>query len=233
MAVGAARVGEYGRAREHLARAYRIAPHDIEVLFWQAMMAEETSQALVYLQRASRLAARHPIIRRELWQRRLGRLPDFPDQPASPASVARLDREWRELERSGRPGLATRVAPAASTALALMAVGALVWGIGQRSDPQLEAGEARQAPAAQPSEPALQTGGATAGAEGQPRIREMPTELSSEEAGHTLYTVREGDSLELIAVRYDVTVEEIMEANDLKDHWIYPGQELVIPTTSP
>lgn len=46
------------------------------------------------------------------------------------------------------------------------------------------------------------------------------------------YTVQPGDTLFLIGLRYNVTAEEIQQANGLKDTWIYPGQVLWIPTKS-
>lgn len=51
-------------------------------------------------------------------------------------------------------------------------------------------------------------------------------------AGHAAvaYTVQPGDTLYLIGLRYNVTPEEIQQANGLRDTWIYPGQVLWIPT---
>ncbi|MCG0277344.1 MAG: LysM peptidoglycan-binding domain-containing protein [Thermanaeromonas sp.] len=46
------------------------------------------------------------------------------------------------------------------------------------------------------------------------------------------YTVQPGDTLYLIGLRYNVTPEEIQQANGLWDTWIYPGQVLWIPTKS-
>jgi len=42
------------------------------------------------------------------------------------------------------------------------------------------------------------------------------------------YTVREGDSLWLIAQKYQVQVADLIKFNQLKDDLIYPGQSLVI-----
>lgn len=224
MAVGAARVGEYGRARQHLALAHRKAPHDIKVLFWQGVVAPETSQAIIFLQRAARLAPRHPIVRRELWQRRLGQLPIYPDQPASPSSVDRLAREWDRLERSGyAPKFLT---PLISSGLAVVLILGLLWvSLGQRSqgpEPVLSgaaAGGLDSSPAT--DLPTLSTT--------EPVLPQISPELESERAGRWVYTVQPGDSLEAIGARYGVSVEAIMAANDLRDHWIYPGQELIIP----
>jgi LysM repeat protein len=47
--------------------------------------------------------------------------------------------------------------------------------------------------------------------------------------GVRTHIVQEGDVLGQIAVQYDVTVEALMEANDLDSPNIYVGQELVIP----
>ncbi len=48
------------------------------------------------------------------------------------------------------------------------------------------------------------------------------------------YVVREGDSLSIIAARFDVTEAAIMRVNDLDDpDRILVGQELVIPPPEP
>lgn len=47
------------------------------------------------------------------------------------------------------------------------------------------------------------------------------------------YRVRSGDTLNAIAARFGVTVEAIMEANDLNDHMIFVDEVLVIPTPAP
>ena len=44
-----------------------------------------------------------------------------------------------------------------------------------------------------------------------------------------LYTVRSGDSLELIAKNYGVSVEEILDVNELSSAVLYAGTELFIP----
>ena len=47
-----------------------------------------------------------------------------------------------------------------------------------------------------------------------------------------VYEVERGDALQLIADRYDITVEELAEFNDWEDgvfHPIYPGDEVRIP----
>jgi LysM repeat protein len=48
-----------------------------------------------------------------------------------------------------------------------------------------------------------------------------------------VYRVRTGDALPLIADRYGITVEELVEFNDWEDgagHMIHPGQEVLIPS---
>ncbi|PKM81646.1 MAG: hypothetical protein CVU89_07780, partial [Firmicutes bacterium HGW-Firmicutes-14] len=44
-----------------------------------------------------------------------------------------------------------------------------------------------------------------------------------------MYKIRKGESLWLIGRNLGIPYQEIMEANGLKDHLIYPGQELIIP----
>ncbi len=47
--------------------------------------------------------------------------------------------------------------------------------------------------------------------------------------GYFLYTVKKGDSLWLIAQKYNNTVHNIKQINKLKTNLIYPGQKLKIP----
>lgn len=58
---------------------------------------------------------------------------------------------------------------------------------------------------------------------------DMPTE--DDEIGIT-YVVKSGDSLWSIAKRYDVSVDELKNANNLSSNLLTIGQELVIPQTS-
>ncbi|PNZ67477.1 LysM peptidoglycan-binding domain-containing protein [Staphylococcus croceilyticus] len=47
------------------------------------------------------------------------------------------------------------------------------------------------------------------------------------------YTVRYGDSLSLIASRYNTTYQHIMQLNGLNNFFIYPGQQLKVSGTAP
>ena len=58
---------------------------------------------------------------------------------------------------------------------------------------------------------------------------DMPTE--DDEMGIT-YVVKSGDSLWSIAKRYDISVDELKNANNLTSNLLTIGQELVIPQTS-
>jgi len=49
----------------------------------------------------------------------------------------------------------------------------------------------------------------------------------------TIYTVQPGDTLSAIAYRYGTTVWAIMHANNLSSSYIYAGQTLYIPASSP
>ena len=51
----------------------------------------------------------------------------------------------------------------------------------------------------------------------------------SEAGKETKYIVQAGDSLYLIAQRFDFSVSELREANNLDTDVIYPGQELILP----
>ena len=45
------------------------------------------------------------------------------------------------------------------------------------------------------------------------------------------YTVRAGDTLSAIAFRFGITVNDVMQMNNLYSPWIFPGQRLAIPVT--
>ena len=55
---------------------------------------------------------------------------------------------------------------------------------------------------------------------------------TGEPAQDVTYVVVAGDSLSQIAAEFDVTIDALMEANDLSDTNIFVGQELVIPGAS-
>lgn len=57
-----------------------------------------------------------------------------------------------------------------------------------------------------------------------------PTETPTRNGDEQTYTVQAGDTLSAIAAQFDVTIEELMEANDLTDpNTVVVGQELIIP----
>ncbi|SHE48026.1 LysM domain-containing protein [Desulforamulus putei DSM 12395] len=47
--------------------------------------------------------------------------------------------------------------------------------------------------------------------------------------GNTTYTVKPGDSLYVIAQKYNIRVEALILANSLSGTLIYPGQQLIVP----
>jgi|HigsolmetaAR203D_1030402.scaffolds.fasta_scaffold00173_34 uncharacterized YkwD family protein/spore coat assembly protein SafA len=58
-----------------------------------------------------------------------------------------------------------------------------------------------------------------------------PSSVLAQPADTDVYTVKPGDSLWLIAVKYQVGLSEIIAANpQIKDpHWIYPGDRVTVP----
>lgn len=59
---------------------------------------------------------------------------------------------------------------------------------------------------------------------------ETPTPETTNEVVEEVYVVQPGDTMLVIATRYDVTVEDILEANNLSDpNFVFAGQRLVIP----
>lgn len=58
------------------------------------------------------------------------------------------------------------------------------------------------------------------------------TSSSLSSKASTTYTVQSGDSLSRIANKYGTSVTDLMNANNLKNYLIYPGQVLKIPSSS-
>jgi spore coat assembly protein SafA/uncharacterized protein, YkwD family len=58
-----------------------------------------------------------------------------------------------------------------------------------------------------------------------------PSAVHAQPADTDIYTVKPGDSLWIIAVKYQVGLSEIIAANpQIKDpHWIYPGDKVTVP----
>lgn len=52
---------------------------------------------------------------------------------------------------------------------------------------------------------------------------------SSQTSGGSTHTVQSGESLNVIASNYGVSVDELMSANNLNGYLIHPGQSLTIP----
>jgi LysM repeat protein len=70
--------------------------------------------------------------------------------------------------------------------------------------------------------------GAAAPAAGTPASTRTPTPAPA--VGERVYVVKEGDTLWSVAQDHGVSVEQIMEANDLEDrNFIWWGQRLIIP----
>jgi len=71
----------------------------------------------------------------------------------------------------------------------------------------------------------------TSTATSTPTPTTAPTETATPQV--TTYNVRTGDTLSLIAAQFGVSVQSIMEANNLPDPMIQVGQELIIPEAEP
>ncbi|WP_018922191.1 peptidoglycan DD-metalloendopeptidase family protein [Salsuginibacillus kocurii] len=56
------------------------------------------------------------------------------------------------------------------------------------------------------------------------------SEVSSS-SGEKIHTVEEGDSLWEISEKNDISLTELKDKNDVKDHYIYPGDEIVVPAS--
>lgn len=54
--------------------------------------------------------------------------------------------------------------------------------------------------------------------------------MPSNNSSPNIYIVEKGDSLWSISRKYNVTVEDLINANNLNDLTIYIGQELIIPS---
>ncbi len=64
---------------------------------------------------------------------------------------------------------------------------------------------------------------------GTPVAFPTPTPQPSFTQGTGEYTVKEGDTLSMIAQNYGITVDELMQANGLSDPLIFIGQKIIIP----
>jgi len=57
----------------------------------------------------------------------------------------------------------------------------------------------------------------------------LKEELNSNSSEDNIYTVQPGDTLTIIAINHDVSLNELRVANDVDGSTIHPGDELVIP----
>jgi LysM repeat protein len=87
---------------------------------------------------------------------------------------------------------------------------------------------------------AVQVAGITANSTAYPTVTPTPTvgvtPLPTPTPTPVVYQVDRGDTLVSIAARYDVTVDELMEANNISEQDVYvlqPGQMLIIPLPTP
>ena len=59
-----------------------------------------------------------------------------------------------------------------------------------------------------------------------------PGALQADALANQVYIVKKGDTLSHIAKAYSVSLDELIQANDLASTVIYPGQTLVIPAAA-
>ncbi len=101
--------------------------------------------------------------------------------------------------------------------------------------PQAEAILAATAAPVLATDPAAAATAATAGAAApvaqEPEVEALPAQTTPAAGGEQeIYTVQAGDSLLGIATRYNITVDQIMQANGLTNpDFVFSGQRLVIP----
>lgn len=89
-----------------------------------------------------------------------------------------------------------------------------------RPTPILAVPVAQATPTVNPAEPVVETVAATA----------TPTVETPQNVEEQVYVVQPGDTMLVIATRYDVSVEDILNANNLNDpNFVFEGQRLVIP----
>lgn len=63
-------------------------------------------------------------------------------------------------------------------------------------------------------------------------VSKTKVSVKTNSSGHTLYTVKKGDTLFSIAKKFGVSVEDIKRLNDLKDHKLRVGQVLRIESST-
>ncbi len=65
------------------------------------------------------------------------------------------------------------------------------------------------------------------------QVLQLPPSNPGQNSSGTRYTVKSGDTLYLIARAHATTVDRIMADNNLTTTWIYPGQVLYLPESTP
>lgn len=112
---------------------------------------------------------------------------------------------------------------------------AVVWAFeARRPDPEELAAINTPRPTAILAAPVVQTTATVDPAATAPAVAavatETPTPETAPQASETVYVVQPGDTMLVIATQYDITVEDILAANNLSDpNFVFAGQRLVIP----
>ncbi|MEZ4860863.1 MAG: lamin tail domain-containing protein [Caldilineaceae bacterium] len=113
---------------------------------------------------------------------------------------------------------------------------AVAWAVdARRPDPELLTILSTPAPQVELLPTATTPASAVTVTAGEPAVGEAssPT-VAPAEGSQQVYTVQAGDSLSSIADRFEVTVNSIVESNQLNDpNFVFAGQRLVIPAPAP
>ena len=70
------------------------------------------------------------------------------------------------------------------------------------------------------------TGSTTSAA--KPNTPNTPATTSTSSSGNTMYTVKAGESVWSVANKHHITMDQLIEWNNIKNNFIYPGQQVIV-----